>query len=181
MSFTIWITGITASGKTTLGKDLYQNLFQKGFINIEFLDGDELRKRIGGNHGHSLRDRYAVLKKIVKLAKELNQENKIVIVSTISHKVEMRKYARRELENFIEIYLSCHPDVCARRDYKGLYKKAKQGELDLFVGVTEPYEESEKPELIVHTDKFSREECFHMILNMVVSRLTVNYSFEEVA
>ncbi|RKZ51202.1 MAG: adenylyl-sulfate kinase [Candidatus Parabeggiatoa sp. nov. 3] len=168
---TIWITGITASGKTTLGSRLYSDLLDLGCRNLEFLDGDELRKRIGSKYGHSLEDRFNVLEQIVALAKKLSGEGKIIIVSTVSHKRAMREFARKELKNFIEVYLECRPEICAKRDYKGVYEKAKRGEGELFVGVTEDYELSDAPDLLIHTSNKTPEKCSKELLNYVLDHL----------
>jgi adenylylsulfate kinase len=161
---TIWITGVTASGKTTLGKSLYEyliGLFSKR--NIEFLDGEELRKHLDKEYGYSAEDRMEVIKEIVQVVAEFNQQNKIVIVSTISHKRQMREFARCQLINFMEVFLKCPISVSASRDYKDHYRRAYAGEYEMFVGVTEPYEESESPELILDTENLSYEQCSQIL------------------
>ena len=117
---TIWITGITASGKTTLGRALFLFLVEKGVNPVEFLDGDEIRKSLNKNYGHSLEDREIILKKIVEIVKDKNKKGITMIVSTVSHKKEMRNYARSQIPQFIEVHLECPAKVCADRDYKGM-------------------------------------------------------------
>ena len=165
---TIWITGITASGKTTLGELLYNNL--KGITRnkVEFFDGDILRKRVNIN-GFTVQDRYKKMKKYVDIVRNCNEKNKIAIISTVTHKKEMRLYARRHLPVFMEIFLNCDPNICRLRDYKGLYKRALAGECDVFPGVTEPYEVSDVPELILDTGRFSVDECSHILFSEVKS------------
>jgi len=168
---TIWITGITASGKTTLGKKLYEYLLENGIKNVEFLDGDELRNRLTVKYGHSIEDRFLVVKEIVNVAKKSIMDGNISIVSTISHKREMREYAREQIPNFMEVFLRCDPDICADRDYKGQYKIAKSGEYDLFVGVTEPYEESLEPDFLINTGALSEEESSSILIEAAMSFL----------
>ena len=165
---TIWITGITASGKTTLGQSLYERLVEKGVSPLEFLDGDELRKRLGKTYGHSMEDRQIVLKKIVKLAKGKNKRGITVIVSTVSHKKAMREYARSQISQFMEVYLDCSPKACADRDHKGLYEFAHTVKYDLFPGITEPYEPSDAPHLTLNTEKTPFSECANILFRQVV-------------
>ncbi len=168
---TIWITGLSASGKTTLGRRLISNLIQKGIRNVELLDGEELRKTFDRIYGHSLEERYVVVSKIIQIAHECTQKGSISIVCTISHKKEMREMARQEIRHFMEVYLNCPVEVCARRDYKGNYKKAFQGEGEYFAGITEPYEESENPELVLDSVSKSINECSVILLDRVLEFL----------
>ena len=171
---TIWITGITASGKTTLGQTLYERLTETWNCPLEFLDADKLRKRLDKTYGHSMEDRLLVLKKIVEIAQEQNQTGTTVIVSTVSHKKAMRDYARAQIPRFMEVYLDCSPESCAARDYKGLYQLAYGGEYDLFPGVTEPYELSDAPELSLNTGWMPLEECTNVLFREVVVFLGLN-------
>jgi adenylylsulfate kinase len=171
---TIWITGITASGKTTLGQSLFEFLVEKGVSPLEFLDGDELRKRLDKTCGHSMEDRLLVLGKIVEIAQENNQTGTTVIVSTVSHKKAMRDYARAQIPRFMEVYLDCSLESCAVRDNKGLYQLAYEGEYDLFPGVTERYELSDAPELTLDTDRTTPEECANVLFREVAVFLGVD-------
>ena len=110
-------------------------------------------------YGYSVEERLAVVEHIVNIAKESTKKGNITIVSTISHKLLMRDLARKALLPFMEVYLKCSVETCAERDYKGHYKKALSGELDNFIGVTEPYELSENPELILDTEHIPINEC----------------------
>jgi|TARA_B100002003_G_scaffold131135_1_gene121202 adenylyl-sulfate kinase len=164
---TIWFTGISGSGKTTLGKFLYDAIIKKGF-DADFLDGDELRKRFDKQYGHSLEDRFEVAKRIIDIASKCNKEGKIAIVSTVSHKKKMRDMARQNIYYFMEVYLNCPVNVCKDRDYKGLYEKAYINRDELFPGVTEPYEVSENPELILNTASEGIEQCGKILLKKVL-------------
>ena len=165
---TIWITGICASGKTTLGKRLHENLIARGIENVEFFDGEELRKKLSRTYGYSSDDRLAAINEMTKIVCESNKNGKVAIISVLSHKRQARKIARQNINNFMEVYLNCPVNVCAKRDYKGHYKKAFAGELDNFIGVTEPYEISKSPELIINTASSSIGECSKILLDQAL-------------
>ena len=113
-------------------------------------------------------DRQIVLKKIVKLAKGKNKKGITVIVSTVSHKKDMRKYARSKISQFMEVHLDCSTKACADRDHKGLYACAHRGEYDLSPGITEPYELSDAPHLTLNTEKTPISECPNILFRQVV-------------
>ena len=169
---TIWITGIPASGKTTLGKSLYEALLSKGVSNVEWLDGEEVRKRLKDLYGFSTDDRTEVARHVIKLVRQYNAEGKVVVVSTISHRIETRSWIRSEIDRFMEVYLKCAVDVCAARDYKDNYRKAFNGEYGNFPGVTEPYEESD-PELVLDTANSSVAECVAPLVKCAMEFITV--------
>ena len=164
----IWITGLTASGKTTIGSKLEENLKLLGYRNILRLDGDELRKRRKSFiKTHSLKDRWFNIRLIVGIILEEIINHEIIIVSTVSHIREMRLYARERIKNFHEIYLSCKPNICEQRDYKNLYIRAKSKKLDkdeIFPGVTEPYQKTKNPELVLYTDQETIQESLNKLL-----------------
>lgn len=162
---TIWITGLSASGKTTLGQRLFDDLMGRGIHNVEFLDGEVVRDKIGKMHeGFLTKDRNTLNMYKADLALKSNKMGNIAIVTSISHTREIRAKVREHIGNFIEVYLKCSVDVCSKRDYKGHYKKAFTGKLDNFVGVTEPYEESENVEMILDTSYKSIEDCSKVLL-----------------
>ena len=114
------------------------------------------------------------LKLIVEIVLEEINNYDIIIVSTVSHIMKMRLYAREKITNFHEIYLSCNPEICAKRDYKMLYNKAKRNQLDkneVFPGVTEPYQVSTNPELVLHTDLETIEQSLKKLLLYCKSRI----------
>jgi len=164
---TVWITGLSCSGKTTLGRHLAANLVRKGIRNIEFLDGEETRKKLDRVYGHSLEERYRVLSQVIRIVRECNQKGNIAIVSTISHQRRAREIARKKIKHFMEVYLNCPLEVCAQRDYKGLYKTALNDRIEFFPGITEPYEVSENCELVIDTASMSIEDCSAILLNHV--------------
>lgn len=169
----IWITGITASGKTFLGKALANSLRENGYDNIIHLDGDELRSRPGWVSGHSLKDRFNVLEMLVKLIIEEQGQGKIVIVSTVSHIKKMRDYAREKIKDFNEVYLDCNAQMCEKRDYKGFYERAKlsAGTNSIYPGVTEEYEKSRRPELILSTGTEDSEQSAKKLLDYTLSAI----------
>ena len=160
---TVWITGLPASGKTTLSGALRCELEDRGYA-CTVLDGDVLRERLSRRYGHSLEDRFAVLREIVSAAMEVRDQGMIPIVATISHKREMRAYAREALGRMLEVYLDCAAPVCAARDHKGHYRRAYAGEYACFVGVTEPYETWKKAEIVIDTARSCIATATHTLL-----------------
>ena len=169
----IWITGITASGKTFLGKSLMNGLIENNYTNVIHLDGDELRKRSGWVQGHSLQDRFKIIELLINLIIEKQNLGKIVIVSTVSHIKDMRELARKKISCFHEVYLNCSAEKCAERDYKGFYKRAEQNtDVDeIFPGVTEEYQVSKSPELILNTGEEDPAKSNEKLLRYILSEL----------
>lgn len=162
---TIWITGLAVSGKTTLGQGLFKDLLNKGIDNVEFFDGEDVRTKLNKMHGDFLtKDRDALNMYKADLALKENRAGKVVIVTSISHTRTIRRRVRQHIGKFMEVYLKCPVSVCAQRDYKGHYKKAFAGEYDNFIGVTEPYEESDKVELTLNTGYQTMQECSQILL-----------------
>ena len=165
---TIFITGISASGKTTLGRNLLEHLRHSGISNIELLDGEDVRLRLeaaGRHYGRSTTDRNAVAREIAEMASDANEKGYVCIVCTIGHHRQTREMVRERIGRVFEVFLDCPVEVCAKRDRKGHYAKAFAGLYDNFVGVTEPYERSEEVELILDTDRNTIEECSSILLN----------------
>ena len=168
---TIWISGVTASGKTTLGKLLYKELLNTGVKNLIHLDGDDLRRRQFKVYGHSLEERMELIQKYIELTQEENKKGLIVIISTVSHMKEMRDSARNQLNNFMEINLLCDLKTCSHRDYKNIYNQANKDIDQCLPGVTEPYIVSENAELVLDTGKNSLEDCKNILLDGVLKHL----------
>lgn len=169
----LWITGITASGKTFLGKALMNGLIENGYTNVIHLDGDELRKRSGWVQGHSLKDRFKIIELLIDLILEEQNQGKIVIVSTVSHVKNMRDLARKKISGFHEVYLNCSPQKCADRDYKGFYKRAEQNtDMDeIFPGVTEEYQVSKSPELTLNTGEEDSAKSSEKLISYTIAEL----------
>ena len=161
--FVVWLTGLPASGKTTIARKLEEKLQELGW-DTEVLDGDELRKGLSQDLGFSKEDRLKHGRRVAYLAKMLAKHGVAVIVSLVSPYRAMRDYARNLIEKFIEVYVKCSVETCMKRDPKGLYKKAVRGEIKNFTGISDPYEEPENPEVIVDTEKMDPEQCVQKIL-----------------
>lgn len=162
---TFWLTGLPCSGKTTTALAFAEALSKRG-IAVEILDGDELRRRIGGGLGFSQEDRMENVRRAVYLSGLLNKHGVTTIVSLISPYTEMRDYARSELSQFTEVYIECALDECERRDVKGMYALARQGKIASFTGVSDVYEPPVSPELTLRTDQCSVQENVSKLLEL---------------
>ena len=158
-------TGLSASGKSTLGHEVERLLFDRG-CNSYVLDGDNVRHRLNKNLGFSPEDRKENIRRIGEVANLFTDAGVIVITAFISPYKEDRDQARllNDPERFVEVYCKCSIEACAQRDPKGLYERAKKGEIKDFTGINAPYEEPEAPEIVVETDKYSLEECANKIV-----------------
>lgn len=163
MAFTILITGLPSSGKTTTANLLGEKLQEKK-IDLELFDGDEIRKNICSDLGFSREDRIKNAERINFLAKLLNKHQISVIISIIAPFKEMREKLKNEIKNFVEIYLKCPVEVCEKRDSKGYYKKARSGLIKDFTGISSAYEEPDKPNLICRTENEKPEKCVLQII-----------------
>ena len=158
----IWLTGIPASGKTTISI-LLKDYLQKKNMPAIILDGDEIRKTVSKDLGFSPQDRKEHNRRVIEIAKLLVKNNFTVIVPLISPYRETRELARREIPNFVEVYVKASLDTCIKRDPKGLYQKAKNGEITNLTGLQSPYEEPINPELVLDTEKSTPQQCLDMI------------------
>lgn len=165
--FTLWLTGLSGAGKSTLANVVAKELKIRGLA-VENLDGDIVRKTICKDLGFSPEDRKKNIERVTKWAKELTKNKTAVLASFISPYKKIREDARKEIgEHFIEVHVKCPLEVCEQRDVKGLYKKARAGEIKNFTGVSDPYEEPDNPEIIVETDKESVEESATKIVTFL--------------
>jgi adenylylsulfate kinase len=162
--FTIWFTGLSCSGKSTLSKILETELRKKGRTKIEILDGDVVRTNLSKGLGFSKEDRDINIKRIGFVCKLLTRNGVVAIAAVISPYRSVRDFNRKEIGNFVEVYCKCPLEVCVRRDVKGLYKKALAGEIKNYTGVDDPYEEPLNPEVILETDKEAHEESVAKII-----------------
>jgi len=163
----IWLTGLPSAGKTTIGDKLSGVLKKKGFSAVR-LDGDVIRKSVNKNLGFSKRDRGKNLEIVSSMAKSLNDQGNIVIASFVSPYREQREKIRKKIKNFIEVFVNASLEVCEKRDKKGLYKKARLGEIKNFTGVSAPYEPPVNPELELRTDKESISQSVNRIIEYLV-------------
>ena len=163
VGFTLWFTGLSGAGKSTIASILEKKIKDLG-LKIEILDGDIVRTHLSKGLGFSKEDRDTNIRRIGYVASLLSRNNVIVITAAISPYKDIRNEVREMHENFIEIYAKCPLEVVEKRDVKGLYKKARAGEIPQFTGVSDPYEEPINPEIIVQTDKETPEESATKIL-----------------
>src|SRR5215471_14926954 len=164
---TIWLTGLSGSGKSTIAHLLEQHLKERG-VKVEILDGDVVRTHLSKGLGFSREDRDTNIKRIAFVCGLLTRNGVICISAAISPYRETRAWARQEIGNFVEVYVKCPIDVCRERDVKGLYKLADEGKLKNFTGVDDPYEKPQHPELVVETDKETVEESVAHIFAKLV-------------
>lgn len=169
-AISIWLTGLPSSGKTTTALALASALRENG-NKVECLDGDELRRKLGRELGFSREDRLENIRRAVYTSKLLNRHGVTTVISMIAPYVEMRGFARAELQSYIEVYVHCPLEQCIRRDVKGLYAKAIKGEIAAFTGISDVYEPPVNPEITVHTHLNSVEENVNQILNYLAKRL----------
>ena len=164
----IWLTGLSGAGKSTIAKNVEKKLFDRNF-NIFTLDGDNLRIGLNKNLNFSPEDRTENIRRTSEVAKLFTQAGFIILVSLISPYRSERKKARDiRPEIFREIYIKASVEVCAKRDVKGLYAKAKRGEIKNFTGISSPYEEPEKPNLIIDTSKEEVEESISKLEKFII-------------
>ena len=164
----IWLTGLSGSGKSTIAKNVEKKLFQRNF-NVFTLDGDNLRIGLNKNLSFTPEDRTENIRRTAEVARLFTQAGFIVIVSLISPYRSERKRARDiRPELFREIFIKASIDVCKKRDVKGLYAKAIRGEIKNFTGISSPYEEPEKPNLIINTFKEDVNESVEKLEKYIV-------------
>jgi len=160
----IWFTGIPGAGKTTIGKKVYDILKQKGY-KVEMLDGDEVRKWLSPEAGFTKEDRERHLRRVIYVSKLLARNGVIVIATFVSPYRKIRNEARKEIKNFVEVYVKCSVETAIKRDPKGLYKRALKGEIKHMTGIDDPYEPPENPEIVIDTEKLSVGESVQLVLN----------------
>lgn len=167
----IWFTGLSGSGKSTLAHAVEEALHQKGCRTF-VLDGDNVRHGLCGDLGFSVKDRQENIRRIGEMAKLFMQAGIIVLTAFISPYREDRNRVRSMLgeNDFIEVYCEASIDICETRDVKGLYKKARAGEIADFTGISSPYEAPETPELSLNTGVSSLESCVEQVMQEISSR-----------
>ncbi|AXI10103.1 adenylyl-sulfate kinase [Oceanobacillus zhaokaii] len=161
----LWLTGLSGTGKSTLAVHVERELHNLG-VKTYILDGDNLRFGINSDLRFSDEDRKENIRRIAEISKLFVDAGIVVLVAAISPFSQDRQQAREKLSEgeFVEIYVKCSLEECERRDPKGLYKKARAGEITSFTGISSPYEEPLNPEIIVESDKQSIEEMVQQVL-----------------
>ena len=168
--FCLWFTGLSGSGKSTITTHLVKELRKRG-SKLEVLDGDVVRENLSKGLGFSKEDRDTNIRRIAFVADLLSRNDVPVITAAISPYREIRDEAREKMgERFIEVYTQAPLEVCEERDVKGLYAKARSGEIKEFTGVSDPYEPPEDPELVIETEQQSPEESAKQILSYLEER-----------
>lgn len=165
----IWLTGLSGSGKTTVGRQVEMELNKRGYL-TQVLDGDNIRTGINNNLGFSGTDRHENIRRIAEVSKLFLNCGIICINSFISPTREIRHMAMDIIgrENFIEVYINASVEVCEQRDVKGLYKKARAGEIKNFTGIDAPFEVPEKPDIELKTDELNVEESAQKALDIIL-------------
>jgi adenylylsulfate kinase len=161
---TIWFTGLPCSGKTTLAQKLSAELKKRGIL-CEDLDGDVTRKYLSKGLGFSKEDRDENIRRVGFVCSLLTKHGTVVTAAFVSPYRSIRDENRKLIGNFVEVYVKCSVEKCMERDVKGMYKKAIAGEIKNFTGVSDPFEEPERPELVVETDKESEAESLKKIID----------------
>ena len=161
---TLWFTGLSGAGKSTIAGIVEDDLRERGF-RVEVLDGDVVRTNLSKGLGFSKEDRDTNIRRIAFVADLLSRNGVVAITAAISPYREIRDEARELMgDRFIEIFVKASVDECARRDVKGLYEKAFKGEIKEFTGVNDPYEEPTAPELVLDSETHSPEESAALVV-----------------
>jgi adenylylsulfate kinase len=164
---TIWLTGLSGAGKTTITQALEQKLLAEGY-DIEVLDGDVVRTNLTKGLGFSKADRDENIRRIGFVANLLTRHGVIVLVSAISPYREIREEVKQKIGNFVEVFVNAPLNVCEERDVKGLYQQARKGEIKGFTGIDDPYEAPLNPEVECRTDLEELEESMAKVWDKLV-------------
>lgn len=171
----LWFTGLSGSGKTTLSERLERALFAEGYA-VAVLDGDIMRKGISADLGFSAADRSENLRRLAHIARILSRIGVLCVTATISPFLRDRGTIRALMETgeFHEVYIKASLQTCELRDPKGLYRKARQGQIAEFTGIHSPYEPPLAPELVVDTENMGVEDCLAQLLSYVKSHFRLD-------
>ena len=172
---TIWMTGLSGSGKTTIAKGLEKKLHQNGFL-TQILDGDNIRTGINNNLGFTETDRIENIRRISEVSKLFNHCGVITINCFVSPTIAIRQMARNIIgsENYVEAFVNTPLSICEQRDVKGLYKKARSGEIKDFTGVSAPFESPLLPEIEIKTENKSVEESVDKLFRFIKNKVSLN-------
>ena len=165
----IWMTGLSGSGKTTVAKGVERYLHSQGILN-QLLDGDNIRVGISNNLSFSSDDRAENIRRIAEVSKLFLNCGVVTLNCFVSPTIEIRNIAKEIIgaENFIEVYINASVETCEDRDVKGLYQKARKGEIKYFTGISSPFEAPENPEIEINTTKLSIDESVQKVLDYVL-------------
>lgn len=170
----VWLTGLSGSGKTTLALGLELKLHQFGIL-TQVLDGDNIRTGLNSNLGFSQEDRFENVRRIAETAKLFAQCGVVTICCFVSPEREMRESAREIVgsDDFVEVYVNTSLDICESRDVKGLYSKARAGELRNFTGIDAPFEAPIHPNLTINTEGCAVEESVNQLYDAIIDRIKI--------
>jgi len=181
---TVWFTGLSSAGKTTISQSVYESLDARGH-RVEWLDGDRVRQRLSKGLGFSKKDRDENIRRIGFIAELLTRHGVIVLVSAISPYRALRDEMRRRIDSFIEVYVDAPLEICEKRDVKGIYKRARAGEIDRVTGLDDPYEPPVMPDVVCRTDRETVPESAARVLGSIENWLGLtddsSESLEEVS
>jgi adenylylsulfate kinase len=166
----VWFTGLSGSGKSTVALGVERELHKRGLL-CRILDGDNIRAGINNNLGFSPEDRMENIRRIAEIGKLFVQTGVITLACFVSPTEEIRRMARLIIgeEDFFEVYVSAPLEVCEQRDVKGLYARARRGEVKDFTGISAPFEAPRHPALDIDTSRLSLEECVKAVTNLILS------------
>ncbi len=167
---TVWLTGLSSAGKTTISRALYEKLERRGYYS-EWLDGDAVREHLSKDLGFSAADRNENIRRIGELAEQFTARGAIVIVSAISPYRAARQEVRNRIGDFLEVWVHAPLQVCEGRDIKGIYRRARAGELQHVTGIDDPYEHPLAPDVECRTDCETLEQSVAKVLEAVESRM----------
>ena len=165
----IWLTGLSGSGKSTIAKGLEKALFKRGFY-VQVLDGDNIRTGICNNLGFTVEDRSENIRRISEVAKLFIEAGVVTICSFVSPTQHIRKIAQQIIgdDDHVGVFIDAPIEICEKRDVKGLYKKARAGEIKNFTGIDSPFERPANPNLIIETAEQTIEESVEQVLQFVL-------------
>jgi adenylyl-sulfate kinase len=168
----IWLTGLSGSGKSTIANELNTRLFHQNRHSV-VLDGDNTRLGINHDLGFTNADRTENNRRVAEIAKLFMESGNIVICSFISPFQNDRDLSKQIIgnENYVEVFVDCSLEACENRDVKGMYKQARNGELESFTGISSPYEIPTNPQLILQTEKLNLQQCADLLLNTISDRI----------
>lgn len=174
-SLVVWFTGLPSSGKSTIAHSVEKRLYEKGIRTYTF-DGDNIRHGLCSDLGFSEKDREENLRRIAEVIKLFLDAGIVVLAAFVSPLKKHREKVRQIVgqEDFIEIYCRCPVEICEMRDPKGMYKKAKAGEIKEYTGVSAPYEEPENPDLIIDTHLLALEDSVEKVFRFIEERLSLS-------
>lgn len=167
--FTLWLTGMSGAGKSTISDRLMER-FRAGRAKVELLDGDVVRTNLSQGLGFSREDRDTNVRRIGFVSELLSRNGVIAVVAAISPYRATRDEVKRRIPNFVEVYVECPIEVLAERDVKGLYKRALAGEVGNFTGISDPYEPPDNPDVVVRSDKEAPEESVEKVWSELMRR-----------